>query len=662
MRTAGNKDHFYFNLAFELAYFIHASKEVAFFIAEDALDELPLMMGKQETNRKPARLLSGFWKGGERSRPIRQTIRLNERQMLQWLCYKQSESWERQTEKGHGLYSPNEEDMIVRYLAHLLFLTLRQGSFYVSLAIGQLLHQFDRRETRLFYDILTQSDSARMKDTGYIGKQRLQLLRRICERFEDLIQTTKASGGERQIVAQPVTQRVMTLVNESLQRFTPWDTTCRIESGFDVTDIPELYSSGVDVDEDRVEMDRIHTVVDPACFARFAEGLCQYARTLPVDSQDRGCDFDPPNKRLAVPLFRNIPNGSSRNNRFDPPKLANEDYVRLERTLGARARRRRDFTPTQLSVLVDDREVKSIDLSCTNRTEFFIGSEAGVIEVHGRDEEGELTLAILLVELDEISGAGAFEDSILDQAGQRITIQLRAIRDADGLKGAKAEVIYAEPRRRLQISKLANYLPEPLEISTSAYLRWLAGRAVVLLTVVSIAVIWFQVLPSQRKTQPQEQAETPPTKNEETSPPTVPRPLVEPTRPSRKEAPVMARANWSTDPKTALRAIMIEPTRGEAKAIDFAQRQTRILLSVPMYDDDRTYTSYRITLAADDEQLWERTLRAPAKSITGNAHILDLVLASTHLDQRRRYALQVSGLSQAGWIALGQVSLTPRAR
>src|SRR5262245_55195088 len=114
MTNSDNKDNLYFNLAYELAYFIHVNKETACFVAEDALDHLPLMLGKQGTYRKPSGVLSGFWKGGERSRPVRRTLKLSEQQLLQWLVYQQSESWEHEAEKGEGLYLPTEEDMIVR--------------------------------------------------------------------------------------------------------------------------------------------------------------------------------------------------------------------------------------------------------------------------------------------------------------------------------------------------------------------------------------------------------------------------------------------------------------------------------------------------------------------------------------------------------------------
>src|SRR5689334_1575329 len=183
-----------FELAFELAYSIHVNKEIAFFIAEDALDQLPAMLVTQQKNRQPSERLRGYWKWGERTRPLRKKTTLDNLQMLQWLVYKQSEIWERQTERGDVLYKPTREDMIVRYLKHLVLVTLKGGSFYVTLATASLLYQFNRRKTRLFYDVLTQSDSARMKDMGYIGKRRLELMEVLTERFGSGIKTIQTAG------------------------------------------------------------------------------------------------------------------------------------------------------------------------------------------------------------------------------------------------------------------------------------------------------------------------------------------------------------------------------------------------------------------------------------------------------------------------------------
>ena len=659
---ADNKD-IYFSLAYELAYFIHVNKETACFVAEDALDHLPVMLGKQETYRKPSGLLSGFWKGGERSRPIRRTIKLNEPQMLQWLVYQHSESWEREAERGEGLYLPTEEDMIVRYLEHLVFTTLRLGSFYVSLAICQLLHEFDRRQTRLFYDILTQSDSARMKDMGYIGKQRLELLRKISQRFDGMIEITKTPRGERLIVTQPTTGSIFTLVNECLRRFTPWETDCIIESGFDVTDIPGLYFSGADSDEDRIEMARIHTVVDPDCFAQFAAGLRQYARALPADSLDKGCNFDSTNQ-LAVPQFSNSSSGSSRGDRFPPPALTKADYVRLQRTLDARAHRRKHFTPNRLSVYVDSTQTKSIDLSRTNRVEFSIGPEAGVIEVRALDEKETLTLATLLVEFDRIPVGSTFKDAVVHKGGQKIEVQLTPTRNVSGeVESAQVMVSYAETRlMRLMFGPKRAEQHQTWESQRQRY-AWVLRACVALALAIAVAIfVWFQLRPTKQPVSTPQQAEQPPTPEEKPIPPVVPPPP--PEQPTTKETPPqLARASWSSDPQSALRSIPIEPTRGEVKQIDLSRRQTQEFLKLPAYNSDGVkYSHYRITFVAAEKRVWQQMLRAPSVSLTSNSHILDLTLFPNRMSGTEQHDLQVEGQTQSGWKVLGHVLLNPVKR
>jgi hypothetical protein len=664
MTTANGNDLHYFESAFELAYCIHVNKEVAFFVAEDALDELPLMLGNQEKNRKTLGLLSGFWKAGERTRPVRQTIKLNERQMLQWLVFKQSQAWERQTERGEGLYLPTEEDMIVRYLEHLVFLTVRRGSFYVALTVGQLLHQLDRRETRLLYDILTQSDSARMKDMGYIGKQRLELLGRICLRFGTMIQTVKAPGGEKQLVSRPTTQRVFSLVQECLRRFTPWDTACIVKPGFDVTDIPGLYFPGDGgTDEDHIEMSRIHTLLDPDCFARFADGLSKYVRTLPVENQDMGCDFDSLNERMAVPQFSDSPGEPPRGDRFQAPGLTKEDFIRLQRMLDARARRRKSFTPRQLCVYVDGALVRSFEPGRTGRAEFLVGPEADVIEVRGRDDSGELTLAILVMEFHQIATGGAFRDSVVHQGGQKVEVQLTPARDASGgVEGARVEVSYVGRPRFAWTGLMGS--DRHVRGRPRSDDSWLMKAGVALaVTVIALIIVWVPFRPSQPEVSPPRQAEQPPTVEEKPLSPAAPPAPPEQQPPSKERAPLIARATWSRDRQSALSAIPIEPTRGEVKQVDFSRRQSRVLLNLPVFNDGGLkYSRYRITLVAAERRLWQQTLRAPSVSLTGNSHIVNLVLFPGHLSDRGPYDLRVEARTQSGWQVVGHVFLNPVER
>lgn len=679
MAMANSKEQHYFDLAFELAYCIHINKEIAFFVAEDALDGLALMLGRHEKDRKPLERLRGFLKSGERTRPIRKTIRLNEQQMLQWLVYRHSESWERQTEQGEGFYLPTEEDLIVRYIKHLVFATLRRGSFYVTLAVGTLLHQFNRRETRLFYDILTQSDSARMKDMTYIGKQRLEMLERVSQRFGQMIEPVRRSGDEKQFAMRPTTPWVIDLVNESLRRFTPWETACLVEPGFDVTDIPGLYYSETSAqDEELIEMSRIHTVLDPHCFARFTEGLSKYIRILPEQDQDKSCNYNCPDERLMIPQFANFPSGSARGDRFQSPKLTKEDYVRLQRTLDARAHRRKAFIPRHLCLYIDGVLSSSCDLKMTNSIRYQLMADADFIEVRGRDAAGELTLAMLHPG-DSQAQREAFEDSFIQPGGQKVTVRLTPNPEMEGaIESAQLEVRYTEPYLRRPVSRLVRRVGFGLNGGKGSHDQFWAGFksgqarlakagvATTLIMVVS-ALIWWLIPASPPKREVKQPTQSFQPHSEEQAevkqPPAAtvtPTPLSKPAPTPKEGRLLIASAAWSRDREAALRAVSVEPTRGEPQSIDLSRRQAKILLSLPLYSvEGQIYSSYRVSLFAAETRLWQQTLSKPKASLTGYAHILDLSLFTRRLPETGPYKIHVEGHAQGRWRLLGSIALSP---
>jgi hypothetical protein len=673
-----------FGRAFELAYFIHANKEIAFFVAEDALDGLAWTICHQEKNRKPSERLQGFLKWGERSRPIRKTIRLNKQQTLQWLVYKQSEPWERATEQGEGLYLPSEEDMIVRYVEHMVFLAVRYGSFYVTLAVGSLLHQFNRRTTRMFYDILTQSDSARMKDTNYIGKQRLEMLEKVSRRFGQMIQTVKRPGEEKQFLMRETSRRVNDLVCESLRRFTPWGTTCVVVPRFDVTDIPGLYFSEGSADaEELTELNRIHTVLDPACFARFADGLSKYVHTLPDEDADKGCNYDLLEERLRVPRFSNVPSRTSRGDRFQAPELQREDYIRLERTLEARTHRRKNFIPRQICIYIDDVLLHSFEPGNTNRVRRLIGADAIVVEVRGRDEAGELTLAMLLRDYDHAGGASR-GGTVIDPGGKKVTIRLTPVREVDGnLKAAWLEVSYTTPGLLACASRLARRAYPGIAGSEAGKSRgtsgfewgraWTikAGLTATLVMAVSVLIWWqSQLRPTTHEVRLPEQVAWPQSEGQGSPesiiipiPPSPPKPKPTPSPAHKEVLPVIARAAWSTAREDALQAVRLEPTRGEPRMIDTSRREAKIVVSLPLYDEaGHVYTHYRLTLSTAGSRLWQQTLPAPKVSLTGYEHILKLTLSARRLRGSGAHALEAEGRTNRSWRPVGKVALSPQER
>ena len=669
------KERELFEQAFTLAYFIHANKEIAFFIAEDAVEGLTSLLTYQKKNRAPAERLRGFWKWGERTRPIRKTLILDEHQMLQWLVYKQSEYWERQTEENAGFYTPSAEDLIVRYIEHLVFLTARRGSFYVTLAICSLLHQFDRRETRFFYDVLTQSDAARMKDTGYIGKQRLELLDKVLRRFEGVVKTVNKSASDRQLLKQPVTESITHLVKESLRRFTPWGTTCVLNNGFDVTDIPALFYSETtsnEDDENLIEMNRIHIVLHPECLDRFAIELEKYVRSLPEGDLDAGCDFESLEERITVPQFNTGKDEPPRQNRYETPKLRVEDYVRLRRTLDARGHRKKSFVPQTLSVYADGGWSYSFEPK-NGKGQCVISAETSLIEVRGKDSAGEVPLAMLI--RGPAQTYDEFEGSIIHAGGQKISLRTRRCQNVnESESGIELEVDYKQNSGVVDgLKELLGWskrLVTPTNVSNrSEQISGVTAFAKVVIAIAGIGVVGLLFWWSQFKTdtRPEITEKALPSPSADHSPQTTASstPIVETeiTPPTQTDNAHFAQARWSTDENAALHAVSLERTRASQTPQEMLPRRTRTIIGLPLFGSDgRTYSKYRTTLASSNKPLWRKTLSTPEKSLTGYTHVLEVILFTSRLPKNDFYDLEVEGLIGEKWYSLGKVKFSrPRS-
>jgi hypothetical protein len=287
-----------------------------------------------------------------------------------------------------------------------------------------------------------------------------------------------------------------------------------------------------------------------------------------------------------------------------------------------------------------------------------------LIEVRGRDGDEELPLATLIVCCDEIPVGGAFRDSVAHEADQEIEIQLTPMWDGSGnIESAQVAVSYAAPRKLRSISWLAKRLSTRLtqrlrdhisEDSWPSY-GWLWTVGVLVALVALVTMIIF--LRHEPQTEVPEKAAQPPVEEQKPVSPAIP-----PPPPSKETVPFIARANWSTDPRAALSAIPIEPTRGEAKAIDISGK-TRISLSLPLYNDvGRKYPRYRVVIAAGEKRIWQKVLRAPSTSLTGNAHILNLVLSPERALQKISLDVRVEGWGSGEWQTLGHASLNRAER
>src|SRR5687768_85264 len=263
-----------FRRAFELAYFIHPYTNIALGVAESAMHKLEHSFGRQ--GRRAVYMPSGRRQGHETPpRVVRTKVSLREEHLLQVLIYVESEPWESSSEQGVGSHHVTEEDMVIRFIKHLVEITVRRNSFYVTLGLGRLLYEYNTSQVRQMYDVLMQ-DHARFRDNSYLRRQKNLLIQELLHRFNRMIRTITTSQREERFQTQPTTAPLLQLVRECLIRFTPWDTACVFpEKDFDpVGKIPALSFTGSNPDDEApVEITRIHTITHPDCFVRLATSL-----------------------------------------------------------------------------------------------------------------------------------------------------------------------------------------------------------------------------------------------------------------------------------------------------------------------------------------------------------------------------------------------------
>lgn len=641
-----------FRRAFELAYFIHPHTHVASLIAESALHKLEHSFGRQ--GRRVVYVPSGRRHGlTTPSRALRTKITLKEEHLLQVLVYAESDQWERSSEQGGGPYQVTEEDMVIRFIKHLVRITVKRNSFYVTLGFGRLLYEYDTSQVRQMYDVLMQ-DQARFRDNSYLRRQKNLLMREILERFEQTIRTVRTPQREDRFQSQPTTEPLLRVVRECLVRFTPWDTACVVPEGFDpVGKIAGLSFTGSDPDaEAPVEISRIHTIIDPHCFLRLVTGL----------------GFPSPEKQLSVPQFFFSNDHEGPGDRFNPPAMP-EDEARLERSLADRARRRKAYRVGLLSVYVDDVESLSFD-PLHEAVRFNVPSTTNVIEVRAEDPEGELTLATLVVPVHDIPSQGSLIDTLTLEGGQKLNVTLKSVATPEETEELEVEIAYAETHALRAIPWLLRRAwPRSSDSVTSRdrdarILKPIYAWALGIFGVLAIAglLILWQQRSSREIATPGPQVQVLPTPEQQPSPePTATR------SPERSSAPPvvrdeLARVTWSTDPNAVDRAIRLELRRGGPPTIEVSE-VARLLLAVNRLDaEGNRYRRYRFTISATEQTIWERDLGAPTRAPNDRAYVLSLELATRNLPAAESYKLSVDGETQQGWENLGEIILKPKGR
>lgn len=432
------------NKAFLLAYFIHGNKETAVRIVSGAMSKLDVAataQGKRFYYQPGGRSLLRR----PRSIGFRSKVTFNELHLLQRLVYIESEVYEKQKEQTSSGATLGKEDMIIHFIKHLVRITLKRNSFYVTLGMSRLLYNYTTQETMGIYNVVVQ-DPERVKDDYYYRSRKGVLMQEIKERFGDLVKICHGQRGEERFQAEPEPGRFAELVRECLSFFTPWATPCLVPAGFDpITDsIPSLLFEGRDK-EDQIEVNRIHAALHPNCYQRLIKAL----------------GFHLPDQRLEIPHFFLSNDNSDRNegrrDRSPTLELGIEDLKNIKDNLNELAERRRRASAGLLRILADGVFSKSLDLTRERRVRLDLNREPELIEIWAADEAGDLLLASYLLTYQQPDAAEPLQRSIFLDDGQKVSI---VVSPSSDVSGAVVEISYEGPSP----NKAAPVFRQPLEV------------------------------------------------------------------------------------------------------------------------------------------------------------------------------------------------------
>ncbi len=394
--------------AFQLAFFLHGDRETAKRIVTNAMNKL-----ETASNAQFKRYYYTPVGRAENARAARSRVSLNDLQLLQRLVFVESESFERENEAAKKITGKN---LLTYFIKHLVRISLKRNSFYVTLGISRILHNYATADAMEIYNLVIQ-DPERVHDDYYYRSRKGVLMKELKARFEDLIETVKVNRGEERFQTETENQNLNETAKECLKFFTPWNSKCSIPEKFDPFDdvIESFYFDKKDPDEEhRIEINRIHAALHPCCFARLTDAL----------------NLSAPDKKMEIPKFMINTNQAEfdDNDRRNPPPLEADELRQMKDILAAQAESRKALTAGFLRVIIDGAEYARINLNETDSARMNLDESAELIEVYG---DNKTLLATHLLSFEQLKN-GNRKQPVLLEGGQKITFDFAPVFDESG--------------------------------------------------------------------------------------------------------------------------------------------------------------------------------------------------------------------------------------
>lgn len=371
--------------AFQLGYFLLADRRDARSVLYQATARMYVttLAQKKRQAKRPK---------GE----VHKKLSLTPGPLLQYLIYLCTEPYEHEQEQKHEASAAGltVEDMIVRYIKHLMLLYLEHNSFYATVGQSCILFDFGTSQAGRLYETLVQGSTAHLDTKGdySVRDAKRELRRRLATRFGRFVTTYDGTRKEKRFVTTSDAGAHFRLVKRCLHRLQPvqeigeradcWHLPVRFD--LPAYDLAELQYDERNEDprvEQAAELRRLHVVTHPCCWARLLRASC----------------FNYSRRRLVLPEFI-LPTNENRDlpppdDRHRTPTLTLAEMEGLKTLLRSEARRRKGLFASRLSISVDNVPRGSWSVNREGAVQIRVDAGARVLALSARDEAGEVLLA-----------------------------------------------------------------------------------------------------------------------------------------------------------------------------------------------------------------------------------------------------------------------------
>lgn len=396
------------NKAFSLAYFLHNDREIAKKIAVGAMNKL-----ETASNAQFKRYYYTPTGRADGAKATRNRVSLNDLQLLQRLVFVESEVYEREQERVAQVC---ERRLLRYFIKHLVRISLKRNSFYVTLAVSRILHNYATADAMEIYNVVVQ-DPERVHDDYYYRSRKGVLMKELKARFGELLEVVKVNRGEERFNSKTAEEDMTAAAYECLKSFTPWNSSCALPEKFDpfADVIKPFHFDKKDPDEEhRTEVNRIHAALHPDCFGRLTRAL----------------NLSTPDDKMEIPKFMmtEIKANTDNNNNGPSSPLDADELEQIKQILAAQAAGRKAANAGFLRVMADGALLGQIETGSANAATFELGGDAELIEIYSTDKT---LLATHLLDFDKLRFGRQTETMTLE-GGRKITFDLSPVLDEFG--------------------------------------------------------------------------------------------------------------------------------------------------------------------------------------------------------------------------------------